>query len=286
MLSLFAVVMTATAVAAGPEVVPLWAEGAPVTPITGSPIEPFLERYDLPAGDGPFPTIIVCPGGGYRNLALDHEGVQIATWLTEHGIAAFVLHYRHAPEYRHPAPLTDAQRAIRLVRTNAAQWDVDPQRIGILGFSAGGHLTATAGTLFDAGDPNAKDPVDRASCRPDFFVLCYPVITLEGPYTHTGSRDNLLGENPDPALLERMSPEKQVTAETPPAFLFHTSEDTGVPPENSVIFYEALHAKGVPSEMHIFEKGPHGVGLAQKDPALSQWPELLFRWLQGRGIVK
>jgi acetyl esterase/lipase len=230
--------------------------------------------------------VVVCPGGGYGGQAMDHEGYQVADWLNSQGIAAFILEYRvGGGENVHPAPLLDAQRAIRTVRARAAEFKIDPARIGILGFSAGGHLTSTAGTHFDAGNPKAEDPIDRVSCRPGFMVLIYPVITMTAPYTHEGSRGNLLGENPDEELVNLLSNEKQVTAETPPAFLVHTTEDKAVPSENSVQFYLAMKAAGVPVELHLFEKGPHGFGLAPSDPALSVWPGMCVQWLRGRGIL-
>jgi acetyl esterase/lipase len=216
---------------------------------------------------------------------MGHEGKDIAKWLTDRGMAAFVLRYRVAP-YRHPIPLQDAQRALRTVRSRAKEWGVDPGRIGIWGFSAGGHLASTAATHFDKGKPDAEDPIDRAGCRPDFAILCYPVITLEPPYAHMGSRKNLLGDNPDAKLVESLCNDKQVTPETPQTFLFHTNEDSGVPPENSILFYLALRKAKVPAELHVYEKGKHGVGLAPKDPVLSSWPDRLEAWLKGRGLLK
>jgi acetyl esterase/lipase len=241
---------------------------------------PTLSLY-LPAAEKAAGTgVVVCPGGGYGTLALDHEGRQIADWLNSLGVAAFVLKYRLGPRYHHPAPLQDAQRALRLVRSHAGEFGVAPDRIGIWGFSAGGHLASTAGTHFNAGDPGAPDPIDRMSCRPDFLILAYPVISFATPYAHAGSRKNLLGENPDPALVESLSNEKQVTPQTPPAFLFHTDEDKGVPAENSVLFYLALRKAGVPAELHIYRRGKHGVGLAQSDPVLSSWAGRLADWLK------
>ena len=229
--------------------------------------------------------MVVCPGGGYGHLAVDHEGDQIARWLNSFGVAAFVLKYRLAPRYRHPAPLQDAQRAIRTVRHRARELNLAPDRIGIWGFSAGGHLASTAGTHFDAGNAAAADPIDRQSSRPDFLILAYPVISFTTEYTHRGSLRNLLGDNPDPKLVESLSNEKQVTAQTPPTFLFHTNEDKGVPSENSVLFYLALRKAGVPAEMHIYERGPHGVGLAPLDRALASWPDRLAEWFQTRGLL-
>jgi acetyl esterase/lipase len=201
------------------------------------------------------------------------------------GVTAFVLKYRLGPRYRHPIELGDAQRALRLVRARAQDFGIAADRIGMLGFSAGGHLTATAGTLFEAGKSDAPDAIDRVSSRPDFLVLGYPVISFDPAISHGGSVRNLLGENPDPKLIERLSADLQVTAATPPTFLFHTNADTGVVPENSVRFYLALRRAKVPAEMHIFENGPHGVGLALGDPALSAWPQLLAAWLRGRGLL-
>src|SRR5262249_6545525 len=174
---------------------------------------------------------------------------------------AFVLQYRVGPRYRHPAPLQDAQRALRLVRARAREYAIDPARLGILGFSAGGHLAATTGTHFDEGRPDAADPIERMGSRPDFMVLAYPVMSFVAPFAHGNSRQNLLGESPDPALAAQLSNETQVTARTPPAFLFHTADDPGVPVENSVVFFEALHRAGVPAELHVFPHGRHGVGL-------------------------
>jgi acetyl esterase/lipase len=247
--------------------------------------KPSITIYSPPAEKATGTAIVVCPGGGYGGLAVDHEGKQVADWLTSNGITAFVLRYRIAPRYHHPAPLQDVQRAIRTVRAGAAQWKIDPHRVGVLGFSAGGHLTSTAGTHFDNGKPDADDSINRMSSRPDFLVLVYPVISFTTPFTHAGSKRNLLGENPDESLVENLSNEKQVTKETPPTFLVHTTEDTGVPPENSVLFYLALRKAGVPAEMHIYEKGRHGLGLGPNDPAFATWPSHCITWLRGRGML-
>jgi acetyl esterase/lipase len=270
-----------------PQTLALWAGDAPGAQGTEDRDRPTITVY-LPygrqaaAGAG----VVLCPGGGYGALAANHEGRQVANFLNSHGVAAFVLKYRLGPRYHHPVELGDAQRAIRLVRSRAQEFNVDPERVGIMGFSAGGHLASTAGTHFDAGDAQAADAVDRLSSRPDFLILGYPVISFTTPYTHKGSLRNLLGDNADPKLVESLSNELQVTAQTPPTFLFHTNADTGVPPENSVLFYLALRKAKVPAEMHIFEKGPHGVGLGNTDPALSEWPILLAKWLRTRGLVK
>ena len=217
-------------------------------------------------------AVIVAPGGGYGNLAMNHEGRQVANWLNSQGIAAFVLKYRLGPRYHHPAPLTDALQAIKTVRGRAKELGLDPKRIGIWGFSAGGHLASTAATQFTSSED-----------RPDFAVLAYPVITLtDEAFVHKGSRRNLLGDGAERSLVEKMSSELRVTKQTPPIFLFHTNEDTGVPPENSILFYLACRKAGVPVEMHIYEKGPHGVGLGWSDLSLSSWPARLSEWLRRR----
>ena len=262
----------------------LWPGGAPGALGTEEIDKPSLAPYLAPAGRGTGTAVIVCPGGGYQGLSMDKEGDQIARWLNSLGVSAFVLKYRLGPKYHHPVELGDAQRAIRTVRAKAAEYRLLPDRIGIMGFSAGGHLASTAGTHFDAGDAAAADPIDRLSSRPDFLVLCYPVISF-GEFAHQGSRRNLLGENPDPALVHSLSNETQVTAQTPPTFLFHTTTDGSVPVENSVMFYAALRKAGVPAELHIYERGPHGVGLAQTDEALSSWPARLADWLRVRGLL-
>jgi acetyl esterase/lipase len=264
----------------------LWPGGAPNAVGDTDADKPSITFYPPPVEKATKTAVIVCPGGGYGTLALDHEGLQVANWLNSQGIAAFVLRYRIAPRYRHPAPLQDAQRAIRTVRARANEWQVAPDRIGIIGFSAGGHLTSTAATHFDKGDPDSEDPIERVGCRPDFAVLVYPVISFTTPYTHLGSKKNLLGENPAAELVENLSNEKQVTAETPPVFLVHTNEDGPVPPENSVLFYLALRKAGVPTELHIYEKGRHGLGLGQSDPAFVTWPSHCITWLRGRGLLE
>jgi acetyl esterase/lipase len=239
----------------------------------------------VPFGEKVPTGVVVCPGGGYGGLADNHEGRQIANWLNSLGITAFVLKYRLGSRYHHPRELQDAQRAIRIVRSRAKEFGIAADRIGIMGFSAGGHLASTAGTHFDSGDAAATDPIEQVGSRPDFMVLGYPVISFTTPYTHKGSMHNLLGDNPDPKLVESLSNELQVTPQTPPTFLFHTDADTVVPSENSVLFYLALRKNKVPAELHIFEKGPHGVGLALRDPALSMWPTLLANWFRVRGLL-
>src|ERR1017187_1888439 len=263
----------------------LWPGGAPGAQGTEDIDQPSLAPYLAPADRGTGTPVIVCPGGGYQHLSMDKEGDQIARWLNSLGVTAFVLKYRLGPKYRHPAELGDAQRAIRTVRSKATENRVLPDRVGILGFSAGGQLASAAGTPFDAGNANAADPIDRLSSRPDFLVLVYAVISFSPPYVHRGSLQALLGDQPDPKLVENLSNELQVTAQTPPTFLFHTSGDKTVPAENSALFYLALRKAGVPAEMHIYEQGPHGVGLAQTDEALSSWPGRLADWLRGRGLL-
>ncbi len=269
---------------ASPKADLLWPEGAPGALGAEDIDKPTLTPYLVPAARGTGTAAIVCPGGGYAHLSMDKEGSEIAHWLNSIGVSAFVLKYRLGPKYHHPVELGDAQRAIRTVRSKAAEYRVLPDRIGIMGFSAGGHLASSAGTHFDAGNPNAADAIDRAGSRPDFLVLCYPVISF-GQFAHRGSMQMLLGDNPDPKLVELMSNELQVTAQTPPTFLFHTTEDRTVPVENSVLFYLALRKAGVPAELHIYERGPHGVGLAQTDEALSSWPARLADWLRVRGLL-
>ena len=266
------------------ETVVLWPKGAPGALGTEPTDVPSLTIYSPPADKANGAAMVVCPGGGYAHLAIDHEGKQIAEWLNQHGVKAFVLKYRLAPRYHQPAPMLDVQRALRTVRANAANWGVDPKRIGVWGFSAGGHLASTAGTHFDDGKADAEDPIDRVSCRPDILVLAYPVISMEPGVTHGGSRNNLIGATPTPELVKFYSNDKQVTPKTPPTFLFHTSADTVVLPENSIRFYQALIKNKVPCEMHIYEKGPHGVGLAQKDKVLSAWPDRLGGWLETQGF--
>jgi acetyl esterase/lipase len=263
----------------------LWPDGAPGALGIADTDKPTLTPFLVPEGRGTGTAVVVCPGGGYAHLASDHEGVQVARWFNSLGVAAFVLQYRLGPRYHHPIELGDAQRAIRNVRARAAEYRVLQDRIGIMGFSAGGHLASTAATHFDAGNAAAADVIDRVSSRPDFAVLVYPVITLTDPYTHHGSRENLLGPDPDPKLVASLSNELQVTASTPPTFLYHTTTDDVVPVENSVLFYLALRKAGVPAEMHIYAQGPHGVGLAPTDEALSTWPARLADWLRVRGLL-
>ncbi len=229
-------------------------------------------------------AVVVCPGGGYQVLAWDWEGLDIAKWMNAHGIAAIVLKYRlptsQSNVARDKSPLLDAQRAIRYTRFHAGEWHIDPSKIGIMGFSAGGHLASTAGTHYDAGNSGAKDPVDRMSCRPDFMILAYPVITFEKEVMHRGSRDALLGKNPSEKMIRYYSAELNVTPDTPPSFLVHAEDDTVVPVKNSLLFFVALKKNKVSAEMHVFPQGGHGFSLAIGDAHLSQWTDLCIRWIQ------
>jgi acetyl esterase/lipase len=265
------------------ETILLWPDGAPGAQGTADEDKPSLALYPAAGPNRTSTAVIVCPGGGYAHLAMDHEGTQIAAWLNNLGISAYVLKYRLGPKYHHPIELWDAQRAIRYVRSRAADFGLRPDRIGIWGFSAGGHLASTAATHFSAAD-NQADPIDRQSDRPDFAILSYPVISMLDPYAHLGSRRNLLGDKPAPALAQLLSNELQVTNKTPPTFLFHTTEDQVVPVENSILYYLALRKAGVSVEMHIYQKGQHGVGLAASDPILRTWPDHLAAWLQLQGF--
>lgn len=265
----------------------LWPEGAPGALGADDKDKPSLTPYIPDVGSTPRAAIVICPGGGYAGLA-QHEGRDYALWLNMHGLTAFVLKYRLGSHgYRHPAMLYDAARAVRLVRSRASEWGVDPQRVGIMGSSAGGHLASTLLTHFDAGDASAPDPVDRFSSRPDLGILCYPVITM-GKFTHQGSKLNLLGRDPSADLVKLLSNELQVTSQTPPCFIWHTFEDEGVPLENSLEFAAALRRAAVPFELHIYEKGRHGLGLADKPPFANvhPWARDCLLWLKTRGFVK
>jgi acetyl esterase/lipase len=263
----------------------LWENGAPGALGDTDDDEPSLTLFPVRGGTGPTTAVIVAPGGSYGRLAANHEGRQVANWFNSQGVTAFVLRYRLGPRYHHPVEMGDAQRAIRFVRAHAEELGIRADRVGFMGFSAGGHLASTVATHFDAGNAAAQDPIERMGSRPDFVVLAYPVITMTAEYGHKLSATNLLGEHPDSKLAKLMSSELQVTHETPPTFLFSTNADTTVPAENSVAFYLALRKAGVPAEIHVFEPGVHGVGLAAGDPALGEWPVLLRNWLRGRGLL-
>ena len=282
---LLTMVIAWTAIAEEPRPIPLWKDGAPLAKGTEAKDQPQLWLY-LPKTRQPHSAIVICPGGGYGHLAMDHEGHQIARWLGEQQMACFILEYRHRSRgYGHPAPLLDVQRAIRMVRSQGKAWGVDEKRVGVIGFSAGGHLASTVSTHFDSGNETSKDPIDHVSCRPDFAILGYPVISFTAPFTHRGSRKNLLGNDPDPNLVKSLSNEHQVTAKTPPTFLWHTQEDSGVPAQNSIAYFSALQRQKVPAELHIFQKGRHGLGLGKGHAGVETWPQLCVTWLHGIGIL-
>ncbi len=284
-------------------VIPLWPEGVPAAvradaPAAKGPLGPEkteegrLANISMPtltvyppAVDRPNGTaVIVCPGGGYTQLSTDREGIQYAHWLSTLGVTTFVLKYRQQ-EYGHPAPLQDVLRAVRIVRSRAAEFKVNPARLGVMGSSAGGHLAASAGTLFDHPDGKTGAPLDAVSARPDFLILMYPVITMDDPYVHAGSRKALLGVSPAPALLLLMSVEKQVTPATPPTLLIHTQEDKTVPIENSILFFQALTRAKVPAEFYAFEHGSHGMGMKAEFGTASDWPKRAEEWLRARGLL-
>lgn len=233
-------------------------------------------------------AVVVCPGGGYAVLAYDWEGTDIAKWLNSQGIAAIVLKYRLPSTASqvdpHEVPLMDAQRAMRLARQHANEWNIDPGQIGVMGFSAGGHLASTLGTHYDSGNANSQDPVERHSSRPDFMILGYPVISLTEHVAHIGSRNNLLGKFPSEELVKRFSNELQVTEDTPLTFIFHSQDDTGVPVQHSLLFYQALLQAKVPVEMHLYPEGGHGYSLGvNAEGTFTQWPAACIQWLEDRG---
>jgi acetyl esterase/lipase len=290
-----AMLATAVTLLAQPkDAFPLWAGSPPgalgTDPVKDIPtLTPFFPAADKATGG----AVVVCPGGGYGGLA-SHEGRDYALWLNQHGIAAFVLKYRlGSAGYRHPVMMGDLKRAVRYVRAKAADWKLDPKRIGVMGSSAGGHLASTAVTHFDTGKGDAPDPIERASSRPDLGILCYPVITM-GPNTHNGSKNNLLGKEPSPELVKLLSNEQQVTKDTPPCFVWHTWEDKGVKVENALEFAAALQRSGVPFDLHVYQKGPHGIGLGvkgwepEKTPlaALHPWTQDLAVWLKVQGFAR
>jgi acetyl esterase/lipase len=269
------------------EFIELWPAGAPGALGNGPEDRPSLELYLLPGPDAR-PCMLVLPGGGYGGHALEHEGQAIAHWCNALGISAVVLRYRLGPKYHHPCMLDDANRAMRVLRHNAAAWEIDPARIAVIGFSAGGHLVSTLGTHWDGGDAAAADPIDRHSSRPNLLVLCYPVISmLPHDVTHGGSRENLLGPNPAPELMNLLSNQLHVNAQTPPTFILHTADDEAVPVENAYLFASALARAGVNHELHVYAHGPHGVGLARgkwHKPLLDTWTNHLTDWLRGHGF--
>lgn len=269
-------------VAAGPEKLPLWSGRAPVGDGRFEAADAFITVHHPAPDKANGAAVVICPGGGYRGLVVGPEGHGIAQWLVQHGLAGIVLEYR-LPNGRAMVPLVDAQRAIRTVRANAKKWNINSSRIGIMGFSAGGHLASTAGTHFDQGDRQAADPIDRVSCRPDFMVLVYPVISL-GDKAHVGSRAALLGPTPKPELVELFSNEKQVTAQTPPAFLAHAKDDRTVSPEHSQMFCDALKAHGVAAEFLELPRGGHGLN-GYKGPMWDAWQAQSLQWLAAQNFI-
>jgi acetyl esterase/lipase len=261
----------------------LWPEGAPGAVGTEPADRPKVTAYPAASPNGA--AVLVCPGGSYRTLASDHEGRRVAEWLNSLGVSAFVLQYRVGPRYRFPVPLQDAQRALRLLRARAGELGFDPARLGILGFSAGGHLAATASTEPGAGDPSAADPVDRLDARPAFAILGYPVISMSAPFAHRGSVASLLGDAPTDAQRDALSNEKRAGPGTPATFVFHTADDATVPVENALAYASALRAAGVPVELHVFPRGRHGLGLAAEDASVSQWTALCAAWLRAGGFL-
>jgi acetyl esterase/lipase len=267
--------------------IPLWPDGAPGALGTNAPDVPTLTPYFPDPTNRTGAAMVICPGGGYAHLA-PHEGNDYALWLNQHGVTCFVLKYRLGLNgYHYPAEFEDVTRAMRLVRARAGEWKIDPHRIGIMGSSAGGHLASTLLTHFDSGNTNSNDPIEQQSSRPDLGILCYAVITM-GEYTHQGSKQYLLGKHPSSKLLKLLSNELQVKTNTPPCFVWCTYEDKTVPMENSLMFAEALRKKHVPFDLHIYQKGGHGMGLADKPPFAHPHPwagDCLF-WLKAQGWVK
>ncbi|MEY3896402.1 MAG: Acetylxylan esterase precursor [Verrucomicrobiota bacterium] len=263
---------------------PLWPQGsvAEGRESEGDPAVPTVDVHLPEPGKATGSAVVVLPGGGYGGISMDFEAVHAARFLTDNGVAAFVVRYRHAPRFRHPLPLEDARRAVRWVRSRAAEFHVAPDRIGLMGFSAGGHLASTVITHMDAGDPAATDPIARLSARPDFAILVYPVITLvEERFVHKGSRSNLTGD--DQQLWPELSSERHVSKDTPPVFLIHGGKDNGVPPENSMMFAEACRENGVSVELHVLSHGEH----AFRDEAVrAESYECLQRWLARNGWLR
>jgi acetyl esterase/lipase len=263
----------------------LWPGGAPGAKGLAAADKPSITPY--PAANPNGAAMVVFPGGAYSHLATDKEGVPAAMWLNSLGVSAFVVKYRlGSAGYRHPIEMGDGQRAMRWVRANAGKYGVDPRRVGVLGFSAGGHMAATVSTHWDSGAPGAADSVDRKGCRPDWSILAYPVITMDASFTHMGSRDNLLGTNPSQKLVDSLSAEKQVTSTTPPAFLFHAKDDNVVPVKNAQAYYDSLGKRGIERVLKLYDKGGHGFGLAVGDATLSTWPGLAAAWMEKQGWFK
>ncbi len=270
----------------------LWPEGkVPLSLGSNEEDKPSITAYFPNKESATGAAVLICPGGGYVALAVDHEGDSVARYYNKLGIAAFVLRYRLGTwdhkKYQHPVPMMDATRAMRYIRSHAKEWNIHPEKIGIMGFSAGGHLASTIGTHFDGGNPKSKDVVEKAGSRPNFMVLVYPVLSMRSKYAFRFSRGVLLGENASQDLIDSLSNEIQVTTLTPPTFMIHANDD-GVLPENSVLFYMALREQKVPAELHIYERGGHGFGLGdpKKDPIISSWPLRLTDWLRNQGVLK
>ena len=283
----------AAARSAEPRVVDLWPEGVPDLKADAGPERedngrfsnihhPTVTVYAPADGKANGTGVIYAAGGGYVRVAIGAHGGEITRWLNSLGVTVFVLKYRHA-DYGHPAPLRDALRAVRLIRSRAAEFGVQPNRIGMLGGSAGGHLTASAGTLFDAPEARTGADLDRVSGRPDFMVLIFPVISMQDPFAHGASRRALLGPNPSDELKLHLSVDQQVTKDTPPTFLVHSSEDTTVVVENSLLFYQGMRQAKAPIEMHLYPRGPHGSGMDPKLGPTSEWPRLCESWMRFNG---
>ena len=270
---------------------PLWPNGAPGVTTHGEGDSPqlFVTKVN---SDKPTAAVVILPGGGYHGHAIGHEGYDFAEWFHSMGVTSAICTYRlrgkgnDGKGYGHPAPMADAHRAIQTLRARAKELNVDPNRVGVIGFSAGGHLCSTVSTKFADGDATSNDPIERVSSRPNFAILCYPVIGFDKPWTHYGSQHNLLGKDADPKLVASLSNESQVSELTPPTFIFHTEADKAVPVENALQYYEACKKHGVAAEMHVFAKGRHGLGLAKGHEGASQWPDLCKAWLQRLGMIE
>ena len=262
----------------------LWPHGAPDAIGAEEQDKPHFEIFSG-YGTDPHAAVIVCPGGSYTHLGYEKEGVRVAEWLNLRGITAFVLTYRLSPRYHYPDPILDGYRAVRWVRSHASEYNVAPDRIGMWGFSAGGHLVAMVGTHFDEGNPKAADPIDRISDRPDFVVSSYGVLTLQPEIVKPKILGKLTGDNPQEKVMEDLSPDKYVTSKSPPFFLYATTTDQSVPVLSTVTFYSALVRAGFPAEMHVFQAGLHGTGLGQFNSELAEWPTLLENWLRLNGWI-
>lgn len=289
--------MIATGVFAQDKVLKVWPDGAPndngmtkpeekydgvrVRNVSEAVMYVYLPEKEINTGA----AVLICPGGGYWIEAMDHEGFDMARFFQEKGVAGIVLKYR-LPYGHDEVPSSDARHALRTIRANAEEWGIDPEKIGIAGSSAGGHLASTAGTVFDSGNPDSDDPIEKMSCRPDFMLLLYPVITMDEEFTHMGSRENLIGKGHNKELIRKYSNELNVGAKTPPTFLILSDDDGAVPPRNSIEFYSALKRFNVPAEMHIFQKGGHGFGMRQEGIPANNWPNMFIDWLKAREVIE